>query len=452
MRETIAKTVFSIYHPDVSRLVNDFRKTSFYSVDDISKYQNKKLSALVFEAYKNVPYYKSLFDSLGIKPFDITTVNDLSQLPLLTKDIIRSEKGNMINEKILKFSNKTTSGSTGHPITIRKSISSSTIEIALMNRFLNEIGYKYGDKELFIWGSPNFSQSEFIRNHIRYFLYNKYHFNPYKMDLISIDKLIKKIVKCPPKIIRGYTSAVVLIAKRMIYLNKFKNIDVLTVTAEQLLTDDRQILKKAFGNNIFDQYGSMEIGSLAFECKEHIGFHHAFEHSILEVIDANDSNANEGRVVLTDLDNYSMPLIRYENGDIISKFGNNCQCGRNSIFINKILGRTYDCIKGTNGTIAHGGIFDEILMESGIRKRDQIIQMRIIQIKLNEICVEYISPKELSQESKEIISKKYKLLLGGDIKVSYLKVVRIPPSPSGKIKFVISLEEYQKMQLIDSKS
>ena len=88
-------------------------------------------------------------------------------------------------------------------------------------------------------------------------------------------------------------------------------LNAVSTTAEKLFKFQRKKMVEAFGENIYDQYGCGETLSIAFECEKHEGLHITNEHTILEIIDKKNQVNNRGRVIITNLDNYAMPIIRY---------------------------------------------------------------------------------------------------------------------------------------------
>jgi phenylacetate-CoA ligase len=114
---------------------------------------------------------------------------------------------------------------------------------------------------------------------------------------------------------------------------KFPTLKCVINNCEPISKDIRDIVRKAFGVEIFDFYGSQDLGSMGAECNKHEGLHLSEERYILEVMP-------DGRYIWTDLMNYAMPLIRYENGDIGGLSDKMCSCNRGLRLLSKVVGRT----------------------------------------------------------------------------------------------------------------
>src|SRR5262249_37660448 len=163
-----------------------------------------------------------------------------------------------------------------------------------------------------------------------------------------------------------------------------------------------------------DQYGCGESNSIAFECEKHAGLHIACEHAIVELV--NDSAEpvvnGSGRVVITDLDNYATPLIRYDNGDLATWRGGSCTCGRASPMLHSIDGRAYELLSAPGNRKIHGGFFDEIYIELGFGDRYVIDDLRIVQEDLDSYRLEFVMEGKLSDVDVRAVEEKYRDYLG----------------------------------------
>lgn len=446
MRKLLAKgTLYS--KKGFKKLVSEFRKTDYFSERAIVDYQNKKLQKLILHAYDNVPYYNRLFDKLHLKPYDIQTVEDLQKLPILNKSDIQNYIEDLKAINIDSFYKSNTSGSTGKPLTIYKNYDNKLVEMTLMARFNENIGYKIGENQIIFWGVHATEGFEGIKNYIKSILYNQLTINSYGLTDEILSEIAFKIYRNPNVNLRGYTSAIILLVKKMEELHLKTDIKSISVTAEQLFKHNRKIIEDHLGCNLYDQYGCGETNSIAFECDEHNGLHHAFEHSILEVLDDNNDPIEKGDVVITNLDNYAMPLIRYKNGDIVKLSSEKCACGRNSQLIEKIEGRSYDFIRGINGKILHGGFFDDVLLDSGFTEKCRIKDIQIVQTDADELTINYVTDITISNSEKDNLITTYQKYLG-PMNIKFKKVDNISLSPAGKKKFVISLEHARNIGIV----
>ena len=155
----------------------------------------------------------------------------------------------------------------------------------------------------------------------------------------------KKLVKIRPVYIYGYVSMIKEFAS-FIQENLYPPIPGLKcviTTSEILDQTSRDLIETVFDVKVYNEYGCGEVGSIAHEC-EHGNMHIMASNLILEIDNSGQSNEYDGEIIVTDLHNYSMPLIRYRSGDYAEFSDSGCKCGRGLPIIKKIHGRAYDVV------------------------------------------------------------------------------------------------------------
>lgn len=445
MRNWIKKIILKVKFPQLEQMVSEFTQTDQYTKKEIEQYQLQKLQSLLQFAYNHVPYYHRAFTELNMVPEDIKTLNDISKLPILTKEIIWREGDNMRADVLLDgVKAASTSGSTGKSLVLYKTEKAREIERALMTRFKRNGGIDDTGYSLFVWGNHSLSKWNRIKGELKTWFLNEKHFNAYNLSDKNINAIIKILQTGRVRYFRGYVSAIFEVAQVMNKRGIHVTMPFVSLTAEQLYDFQRIEIEKAMGKNIYNQYGCGECGALAMECNAHEGLHHAFEHSILEVLDDNNKPAKTGRVFLTNLDNYAMPLIRYENGDVLTLADKDCSCGRHSQLIAHIDGRRYDIIEGEPGHRAHAGFLDDCMLKVDLMNKYSIRQMRIIQKEQLVFCVQYVAESEIEKNDMLQLQNEYRMMLGNSVQLLFEKKESIPSAISGKRHFVIPLQAYQK--------
>lgn len=445
LRKIIKKSILKTKYSEISSYLSEFEKTDWFDKVQIENYQVKKLRKLLAFASMHVPYYRRVFQERGLQVDDFQTVSDIKKLPLLTKEVLYKEKDAMFADMELDgIKENTTSGSTGTPIVFRKQKSCRDIESALMTRYKKNGGIGDDDYGMLIWGSHSLKSKDVMMERAKGWLMNESVYNSYDMSEAKVENLIAELKKGKVKFLRGYTSAVFYIAVIVNQKGLHFEIPFVSVTAEQLYDFQRKEIVRAFGGNLYDQYGCGECGSMAFECMAHNGLHQAFEHSIMEVLDEEGRNERSGKVVLTNLDNFAMPLIRYENGDLVTLAEKDCSCGRHSMLISRIDGRIYDVFEGKNGKKVHGGYLDEVLLKYDLLKQYGISQIRIVQKTSTLFECQYVANKEILQSDKEALEHEYKEALGNSVVLRFDRRDFIDCSGRGKRHFVVPLQQYQK--------
>jgi phenylacetate-CoA ligase len=427
--------------------IDFLEQSQWWCEERLKEYQDEKLKKLISYAYENVPYYRVTFDKHGIKPGDIKGSEDLNKIPVLTKEIIRENFPDKIvirNEVKRKEGIWTTGGSTGEPLKFYGDINSNSIAWASFFRYCRWIGYEWGDSIAVFWrAQARESGTQKWHQHFLDWLQkiripNVNCFNASMMGEKYLGQYVLKLAQMKPKILRGYVSALKCLAEYYVKCG-IESIrpKVVTTTAEVLSPNDRQLLKRIFNADVFDQYGSAECMSVAFECPEHAGLHTTMEHCVVEFVDDRGNiveDDKKGSLLITDLDNYTMPFIRYMNGDEGSYKKHACNCGRGLQLIDYVEGRSIDMIRGTNNNTAHGLFFVTLLQELGWFEKYGVNDFEIVQKAPDRLDCSFVcdvSPGEIGKlEFTRLCNKHF-----GKMHFNIRFVDKIMPGPSGKRRY-----------------
>lgn len=417
-------------------------KSQFWSVDKMYNYRLNKLKNIVKFAYDTVPYYRKTFDRLGITPTDIKDLSDINILPVLTKEVALKENINLLsNHTFNNLKIGKTGGTTGTPLMIKSNTNTRSIVWGAYYRWYDWMHIDIGDPVVSMWGATTVTSNSFLRNlkeKSLFYLQNNYRINSFEMNRTTLPSLVKNIKNKKPKIIKGYLSALLQLAD-YVDDNNIEGIEpsALSSTSETLYPHFRSYLERVFNSTIYDQYGCGECQSIAFECKSHQGMHITEEHVIVEVLDLNNSNLinQNGRIILTDLDNYAMPFLRYENGDTGNILSEKCSCGIKHQMMGRIAGRTADTITLKDGSKVHGVFFTDVFFELRPNESRKISRFQAYQEKAGEV--------ELRIESKIFLDNSFlnELKVGLDKyfnKIVIVVVDKIENETSGKFKYIKS--------------
>jgi len=425
--------------------LHELKETQWWSRKELQELQNEKVQRLVWHAYKNVPYYRRILKERCLLPQDIRTVEDLQKLPVLRKKDIRKHFSDQLIAKNIdkrELSMSRTAGSTGEPLFFYLDKNSLSYCSAAFYRFLEWMGLDIGDQIIKMWAGPELGRSrESFIARLKERMLRVETLNSLRMGEDRLEVYAAKIISQKPKLLYGYGSSIFMLAEYMIK----KKISIphdmaVTTTSEVLQPEQREQIELAFNTSIFDLYGCGEINSIACECEKHKGLHIALEHVIVEVINEHDGSQADGvgSLLITDLENYSMPLIRYMNGDRSRFLKGGCSCGRDLPLIDHIDGRTYDIVIGTNGNSIYGGFFNKIVLgKLDWISRFKIKQYQVVQETEKDISIKIMSEIRPGREDERALVKIIQDYLG-EMSVEFRYVKDIPPGKSGKRRFVIS--------------
>ena len=412
--------------------INDLKKHQWHNDDELKEIQEKKIRKLIKHAYTNVQFYHDLFDSVKIKPSDIKTFRDLKKIPIITKKDVRENYPNKIVAKgtnLKKCHVFKTTGSTGSPLKICFSYNEHNYRTALYKYIYLESGARWFD-EIITIRAPSDNAKKSWR--AKFSILTFRNISIYK----PIEIILKELVESRPKFIVTYPSMLSLLAKEIVE-KKISNIKpkLIIAMSETLSNSIRDNLSQIFDSKIIRHYGSEEFGSLAFECMAHSGYHIISDHVVMEFLrDGQDvSPGDSGEVVITGLSNLTMPLIRYNLGDIAVPSKEKCSCGRGLPLINQIEGRKDDYLTLPSGRKISPRMINVIENISGIKV------YKTIQETKKRFVVKLVKDNKFSEKTVAEIEKQIKIgCLGEDIEVEVNLVEEIPKERTGKIRTIIS--------------
>jgi phenylacetate-CoA ligase len=404
--------------------------------EDILKYQNDKFVKLLKHAKENVPYYSEILNNVFI-------INDIQKIPFLTKSIIKERKLDLKakNYPESEFVENSTSGSTGESMHFYSDRNDKYSEAcAIRGDMLT--GWEYGERNIVIWGAARDIRK--IKNFSKWvnqkYVQNYKILSSFDLSEQDVDDYIKTINAFRPALIIGYPTALFLLANHILKYNKqVVKVKGVISAGETLYEFQREIIEKAFHNKVFNRYGCRDVYQIASECEAHNGLHISADHVIVEIVDEKGEPVKPGEmgeIVVTDLDNFAFPIIRYKIGDIgvLKDPGYKCSCGINLPMLDTVEGRTMDIIVGTNGNRLSGNFWTLFFRHnfSGIEKFQVIQETKRTIILYFEVNGSYNALNEITIKNE--IRKK----LGDDIDIEINIVDKISKTATGKHKWIAS--------------
>ena len=411
-----------------------YKNTQWFSEDEMKDFQILKLKKILKHCYENVPYYRIIIDKQHIDICNFDTCDILLEFPLLTKEIIKDNYNSLIplnNSIISGVKTNQTGGTTGNILFKRNDSNTRSSVWGTYKRYEDWMGMKQSDKTLVLMGG------HVKKNNIRgklisigtSILGSTISVDIYNTSDKTIEEVIRLLQNYHFSQIRSYPQFLFSVAKKLEQRNLTFNVKSISTTAEPIMPEHRSLFRNIFNAEVFDQYGCGEIGGIAYECECHEGLHIAEERVIVEQNKCND-------LIITDLDNYTMPFIRYWNADQAIISDKYCSCGRKSKLINQIMGRTCDYVIGLNGQFLHWAYFWHLIFDSNISKNRNLKKFQIIQNSKTELIIRLVSDT-LSEEEKNFFCTDIKNRLGLlSIKFSY--ETDIENTKTGKYRPVIN--------------
>jgi phenylacetate-CoA ligase len=422
---------------DVEHYYETLRKTQWLSIAQTRELQDEKLRRLLRHCYRNVPYYRAKMKELNLRPEDIRGQGDLHKLPFLTKADIRSHlyfdimSENHNKAEVLKI---TTSGSTGEPFVCYADRAQLEFRWAATLRAQEWTGYRFGDPTVRLWHQTiGMTKSQATREHLDARLSNRTFIPVFELSDKNLKEMAQKIAEARPVLMDGYAEALNFLAH---YLKDTGTLSVrpraLMSSAQTLPQASRQLIQEAFGCKVFDKYGSREFSGVAYECEAHAGHHTVAEGYLVEILrDGEPAKPGEiGEVVITDLNNYCMPFIRYRIGDLAEAMDpfEACTCGRGAPRIGAIQGRVQSIIQGTDGRYLPGSFFTHYLKEFDYA----IKRFQVIQEERDAITFRMVKGGRFSQQVLDEVIATFRQYLGADMRIEVDFVDEIALIRTGK--------------------
>ena len=424
-----------------SRSLKLFRQISrepFVSSEEVESSQLRRLSDLLSHAEQHVPYYRDLLKSLKITSRDIRSFSDFSQLPVLTKEIVRDRWRDLVREDVPleSLSKHYSGGSTGVPLTFYRDKEYMDASEAGTFRNFAQAGWRPGEMIAFFWGSnERIQQMSRTQFELRQRLRRMYQFDPFHSGTDQLREWLDRWRSLDATIALGYSSTVARFAQFIESSGvKVEPLRGVFTTAEKLYGPQREVIERVFGCRAFDCYGSSEVQNIAAECPAgsmHINADYVYLES-----DENPGAADAAPFLVTSLKNYAMPFIRYRNEDCGSALEGRCGCGNNFPLMRLNVARVSDNFVFPDGKVVHGEFFTHLMYGSSGIDTFQFHQTSPDHITL------WIVPGEGDAESRrrtiDSAIKQIKGLSGAPVNVEIREVPSIPLSSAGKHRFTRS--------------
>jgi phenylacetate-CoA ligase len=439
-----------IFRPDIYNSYLKQKKIRKLPLDEIQKIQWNRLKELLQFVYDHSDFYHEFFRSVNLKPDDIISYNDFIKLPFTDKKILKENYKKVIlkDTKNKDYVISYTSGSTGEPFSFlldKKREHSSTTAAFMLNKEMVGIDPFEKINELMIKAKPENEIKNLTASNKKGILYLlKNHFFSETIGINSLD-IKKENIDAINKIIKrynimgiyGYSSNIFYLAK-LFEMYKFEiQLKYVILIAEGLLKQQKDFISNTFNCPVYMDYGASECMRMGFECNQLNGYHMDLYNYYFEYL--NDHNepcklGENANIIVTNLNNYIFPLLRYRIGDQCRLTKEKCSCDVNYPLVSQITGRKSDIIRTPYNdeiSLSNFAVFFEYLYE-------YIIQYQIIvDEKVKEIIIKIIPTQKFNQETMREIKEQIANLINNSMNIKIELVEKIPFEKHGKTKSLI---------------
>lgn len=395
--------------------------------ETIVAFQRERLAELLRHAYQTTPYYRELLK---------TEASDISQVPPLEKQDVRDQLERLCSEAFSQEQRikNATGGSTGTPLVFyqdRNYWNQRNLSVYYFDRWA---GWDFGEPQLIIWGAPaDLKGDEHWKHRLNNFWRNQHWLDGFHLTDEKMHAAFERMEHYHPQTILSYPSslyqfATFLSENSLIPRQQLKGI---ISSAEMLHPHHRALAEDVFNTQVHNRYGGREVGLIAMECAE--GRMHINCRDLYLEIDSPDPYNDPGEILITQLNNYAMPFIRYRIGDIGRLSREVCPCGNELPVLAELFGRTTATFRTRTDTLIHGGYFTRQFY--GI---DGVNQFQIIQETLKHCVLKLVVNERWTDATRSYLVRNIQKAIGGEVIITIEFVEEIPLPTSGKREYTIS--------------
>lgn len=420
------------------RFVEVLQRTETYSAARMQAYQRSLLDRLIRHAKAEVPFYASRLDPL-FGPDDTIRWEAWSDIPTFARAEAQ-EAGEALFASSTppetgSYSKGQSSGSTGMPLHTRASTLMSLMSTSINQRFFNwhsintdericfildtHSKYPYPDgKEGADWNLTNQTAPGFNLS-IGY----------------SAEQQADWLIRRQPGLLCTFPRNGQAIVESFLQQRIPIPFHTILVHGEVLEPDTRHIINEA-GIEVIDRFGTTETGPLSAQCPQGPWHHQFSEIALMETLSPDNGTAidqGRGQLVVTPFYNYAMPLIRYQNGDLVDRSTTPCPCGRTLPRIERVLGRERNLL-----TLSDGSRIWPNMRNAEYAPFLSVKQFQVIQHTPTRLEVRYVADDASRAPDLAGLTALLQLKLHWDITVELTQVPELTRSASGKFETWIS--------------
>jgi phenylacetate-CoA ligase len=409
--------------PDIfaSRLIR-VQRDQWLSRDELAARQWQRFKIMLDYAAAHSPFYRRKFSRAGLLPDDIRDRDDLSSIPLTTRDELESSTALITDSHDRKTLHESaSSGSTGQNVR-----SYFNDEAWLIGKYLLKIrarlacGVRPSDRiaMIRIGTSHNGPLAEIALRQRSFSVED------------SLEETLARLNRYSPTVLQGFPEHFARLARHAEQLPTVKRI----FTSGEMLSDNtRETIETSFGVPIYDIYGCTEVKEIAWECPEQDGYHINSDQLLVETLPSAGPQDPEGMLAVTSLYNFAMPLIRYRLGDTGRLIDGQCACGRGLPMMAPEFGRSMDYFQ-----LPDDRHVSPYTLSGAVEQVSRVRQFQVWQTQRDEVVVKVVPSGGRDPALPQRLQAALQPLLPG-VSVKMDWVDEIPREPNGKYRKVISL-------------
>lgn len=433
------KTRAERFGPEFRRRLDWLREAEWWDAAEVERYQADQVRRIVAHAYETVPAYRRLWQTAGLTPADIQAPDDLSKLPIITKRQVRLDPDAFLSRSFAgkRLRTSLTSGTTGTPLAVRLTPEALQFQWAVWWRHRARFGLRLGDRHLTFGARlpvPIAVDRPPYWRHNR--AINQVYLATYHITPASARSIVDWLNEEDFAFYTGYPSAMFALASLLrAHDLPFRSPPSWLVTgSDALLPAFERSIAEEFRAPVTDQYGSAEACGNFARCPA--GRYHLDAEfcrvELLPVPGADEPRLR--RLVFTGFANPAMPFVRYDLGDLGLVAEGPCPCGRQTLTLERIEGRTEDFVRTPDGRMAIG-------MNQVFEWAPHLLEAQIRQDSLDRVDVLVVPAAGYGRSDERVLEAELRARLGTEIAIAFHLVSEIPRAKNGKFRAVVSTLE-----------
>lgn len=417
--------------------LSELSASQWWNLEKIRTRQWEQLREMVSYAFAHVPHYATRYAAAGFGG-KLRNWEDFQRLPLLFKQDIREYGDALLSSELRReeLVESRTGGSTGIALAVFFDRRCQERRNAAAMRGDQWAGWNIGMQVAAIWGNPPVADT--LKKKLRNLLLDRtIYLDTMDINDRSVGRFIEDWRRTKPRIIFGHSHSIYILARYLqtLGVNDLRPEGIIS-TSMMLLAPERQFIEQVFDCRVTNRYGCEEVGPIACECEQHNGLHLSTEHVLVEFLREDGSYADPGEeanIVVTDLVNRGMPLIRYCVGDMGVSSDRICACGRGLPLMERIVGRQADFLKRPNGSLVAG----VSLVERTLTAIPGIEQMQLVQDEARHLCAKVVKGSRFDEDGEGRLRGELKTVFGDEMTIEIQYVSALDQTTAGKYRFSI---------------
>lgn len=322
-------------YPVIRPYIKEVESLYAMSADELSRRNEKRFLKIFRRAYDKSPFYHKLYMEAGIRKEDITCLDDITKLPVVTKDMVKQHVDEMLTMPRWTMIGANTSGTTGTPLKVYQSWLSIWRSQAYTYCARKRNGFTYGQPLVSLRGNLDRSCV-----HLKVHISNTLYLSSYNINKNTVTLYHDLIVKHRPMAIEGYPSSLYSLALFLKDAGLKLHIPVAFTSSETLLEHQRRLIEEQLETEVYDNYGMTENTIYLQEAHNHQGYYEMPGYSINEYLEDGE--------ICTSLVNEAFPMIRYRSNDLMEM--TDTTEGNPRIVVKKVEGRKDDYVICKDGS------------------------------------------------------------------------------------------------------